>query len=150
MGIGFIVFHSKFHASSTGDQEASVFGRSQPKPASGGLLTAIYWGCPTEPAYEAVRQNQDNLPIPHLLNCRLIPTASFFRKACPTSSATRKKVLKGFSIQYFPIEDFNKTASLEFVNYEIQEPKYDRGRSAFPGGLTYEAPHAHQGAPGCL
>ena len=39
----------------------------------------------------------------------------------------------------FPIEDFNKTASLEFVSYEIREPKYDQAE-CISKGLTYEAP----------
>ena len=39
----------------------------------------------------------------------------------------------------FPIEDFNKTASLEYVSYEIGEPKYDTAE-CISKGLTYEAP----------
>jgi DNA-directed RNA polymerase subunit beta len=39
----------------------------------------------------------------------------------------------------FPIEDFNKTASLEFVSYEISEPKYDQAE-CISKGLTYEGP----------
>src|SRR5262245_4298353 len=39
----------------------------------------------------------------------------------------------------FPIRDFNNTASLEFVNYHLDKPKYDvvecRQR-----GMTYAAP----------
>jgi DNA-directed RNA polymerase subunit beta len=39
----------------------------------------------------------------------------------------------------FPIEDFNRTASLEFVSYEISEPKYDQVE-CISKGLTYEGP----------
>ena len=30
----------------------------------------------------------------------------------------------------FPIEDFNKTASLEYVSYDISPPKYDEAEEA--------------------
>ncbi len=39
----------------------------------------------------------------------------------------------------FPIEDFNKTASLDFVKYEIGDPKYDVDE-CISKGLTYETP----------
>jgi DNA-directed RNA polymerase subunit beta len=39
----------------------------------------------------------------------------------------------------FPIEDFNKTASLEYVSYIIQDPKYDEDE-CLAKGLTYETP----------
>ena len=39
----------------------------------------------------------------------------------------------------FPIEDFNKTASLEYVDYEIGEPKYDEDECLAKGN-TFEAP----------
>ena len=39
----------------------------------------------------------------------------------------------------FPIEDFNRTASLEYVSYEVGEPKYDEPE-CLSKGLTYEAP----------
>jgi DNA-directed RNA polymerase subunit beta len=39
----------------------------------------------------------------------------------------------------FPIEDFNKTASLEFESYALEEPKYDELECRYRG-MTYEAP----------
>jgi DNA-directed RNA polymerase subunit beta len=39
----------------------------------------------------------------------------------------------------FPIKDFNETASLEFVNYTLGEPKYDV-EECHQRGMTYAAP----------
>jgi DNA-directed RNA polymerase subunit beta len=38
----------------------------------------------------------------------------------------------------FPIQDFNKTASLEFVSYQLEEPKYDVGECR-ARGMTYSS-----------
>jgi DNA-directed RNA polymerase subunit beta len=47
--------------------------------------------------------------------------------------------LEGVFRSVFPIEDFNKTASLEYVSYEIGQPKYDQNE-CLTKGLTFEAP----------
>ena len=39
----------------------------------------------------------------------------------------------------FPIKDFNETASLEFVGYTLEEPKYDV-QECLQRGMTYAAP----------
>jgi DNA-directed RNA polymerase subunit beta len=39
----------------------------------------------------------------------------------------------------FPIKDFNDTASLEFVGYTLEEPKYDV-QECLQRGMTYAAP----------
>ena len=39
----------------------------------------------------------------------------------------------------FPISDFNETASLEFVGYTLEEPKYDV-QECLQRGMTYAAP----------
>src|SRR5438105_14122345 len=39
----------------------------------------------------------------------------------------------------FPIKDFNETASLEFVSYELGQPKYDV-EECHQRGMTYAAP----------
>lgn len=47
--------------------------------------------------------------------------------------------LQAIFTSVFPIQDFNKTASLEFVSYYLEEPKYDvpecRAR-----GMTFASP----------
>ena len=39
----------------------------------------------------------------------------------------------------FPIRDFNETASLEFVSYTLEKPKYDV-QECLQRGMTYAAP----------
>ena len=75
-------------------------------------------------------------PIPHLLNLQIDSYRKFLQEG-----ATEKKPdegLEGVFRTVFPIEDFNNTASLEFVNYTILEPKYDQAE-CISKGLTYEA-----------
>jgi len=77
------------------------------------------------------------LPIPHLLNLQI----DSYRKFLQTDTPERKsdEGLEGVFRTVFPIEDFNRTASLEFVSYDIGEPKYDQAE-CIAKGLTYETP----------
>ncbi len=76
-------------------------------------------------------------PIPHLLNLQI----DSYRKFLQEGAIERKldEGLEGVFRTVFPIEDFNRTASLEFVSYNIGEPKYDQAE-CISKGLTYEAP----------
>ena len=47
--------------------------------------------------------------------------------------------LQGVFKTVFPIKDFYETASLEFVNYRLTEPKYDV-EECLLRGMTYAAP----------
>ena len=78
-------------------------------------------------------------PIPHLLNLQIDSYRKFLQEGVPDEQRNKEEGLEGVFHTVFPIEDFNKTASLEFVNYEIQEPKYDQAE-CISKGLTYEAP----------
>ncbi|WP_308620826.1 DNA-directed RNA polymerase subunit beta [uncultured Desulfovibrio sp.] len=80
-----------------------------------------------------------SLPIPHLLNLQIDSYRKFLQEGVPEEDRNRDEGLEGVFHTVFPIEDFNKTASLEFVSYEIQEPKYDQAE-CISKGLTYEAP----------
>ena len=80
-----------------------------------------------------------SLPIPHLLNLQIDSYRKFLQEGVPEADRDRNEGLEGVFHTVFPIEDFNKTASLEFVSYEIQEPKYDQAE-CISKGLTYEAP----------
>ncbi len=77
-----------------------------------------------------------SLPVPHLLNLQV----ESYDKFLQTGKEVRSPLegLEGVFRSVFPIEDFNRTASLEFVDYEISEPKYDQAES-ISKGLTYEA-----------
>ncbi len=78
-----------------------------------------------------------DVPVPHLLNLQM----DSYQKFLQEGAAERRpdEGLEGVFHSVFPIEDFNRTASLEFINYEINEPKYDQAE-CISKGLTYEAP----------
>ena len=77
------------------------------------------------------------LPTPHLLNLQVDSYKKFLQ--LEPSLRTSEEGLEAVFRSVFPIEDFNRTASLEFVSYEIGEPKYDQAE-CISKGLTYEAP----------
>ena len=79
------------------------------------------------------------LPIPHLLNLQIDSYSKFLQEGVAEADRNKEEGLEGVFHTVFPIEDFNKTASLEFVSYEIREPKYDQAE-CISKGLTYEAP----------
>ena len=78
------------------------------------------------------------LPIPHLLNLQIDSYFQFLQMDVPPASRTDMG-LEGVFRSVFPIEDFNKTASLDYVSYEIGDPKFDQAE-CISKGLTYEAP----------
>jgi len=78
------------------------------------------------------------LTIPHLLNLQIDSYELFLQKDVPPTSR-EDAGLKACSGRSFPIEDFNRTASLEYVSYEIGEPNYDEPE-CIAKGLTFEAP----------
>ena len=81
---------------------------------------------------------KSSLEIPHLLSLQLDSYKKFLQEDVPPS--TRADIgLEGVFRSVFPIQDFNKTATLEYVNYEIGKPKYDVDE-CISKGLTSEAP----------
>ncbi|GHU93799.1 DNA-directed RNA polymerase subunit beta [Deltaproteobacteria bacterium] len=80
-----------------------------------------------------------SLPIPHLLNLQIDSYRKFLQEGVSDAERNRDEGLEGTFHSVFPIEDFNKTARLEFVSYEISTPKYDQAE-CIAKGLTYEAP----------
>ncbi len=75
--------------------------------------------------------------IPHLLNLQVDSYRKFMQEG--RAELLPDEGLEGVFRSVFPIEDFNRTASLEFVSYEIGEPKYDQAE-CISKGLTYESP----------
>ena len=80
----------------------------------------------------------NTLSIPHLLELQVGSYKRFLQEDTPPASRGDFG-LEGVFRSVFPIEDFNKTASLDFVSYEIGEPKYDVDE-CISKGLTYETP----------
>ncbi|WP_298067236.1 DNA-directed RNA polymerase subunit beta [uncultured Mailhella sp.] len=80
-----------------------------------------------------------SIPIPHLLNLQVDSYSVFLQEGRKESERDPSVGLEGVFRSVFPIEDFNRTASLEYLGYEISEPKYDQAE-CISKGLTYEAP----------
>ena len=81
---------------------------------------------------------KDSLEIPHLLSLQLDSYDKFLQT--DVSPSMRADVgLEGVFRSVFPIHDFNKTATLEYVSYDIGNPKYDVDE-CIAKGLTFEAP----------
>ncbi|MGE4299290.1 MAG: DNA-directed RNA polymerase subunit beta [Desulfovibrionaceae bacterium] len=80
---------------------------------------------------------KNTLAMPHLLGLQVDSYNQFLRLG--DNQAQTDTGLDAVFRSVFPIEDFNKTASLEYVSYEIGEPKYDMPE-CISKGLTYEAP----------
>ncbi len=78
-----------------------------------------------------------SIPIPHLLNLQVESYKLFLQEG--RTERVRDEGLEGVFNSVFPIEDYNKTASLEYLGYEISEPKYDQAE-CISKGLTFEAP----------
>jgi len=77
------------------------------------------------------------LPIPHLLTIQIDSYKKFLQEGVENPAIDEG--LEGVFRTVFPIENFNQTASLEFVNFEINEPKYDQAE-CIAKGLTHDAP----------
>ena len=64
------------------------------------------------------------LDIPNLIELQ----KTSFKQFLQAEVAPNERVdvgLQGVFKSSFPIKDFNQTASLEFVSYQLDEPKYD-------------------------
>ncbi|GMV39261.1 MAG: DNA-directed RNA polymerase subunit beta [Myxococcales bacterium] len=78
------------------------------------------------------------IDIPDLINIQKHSYEKFLQRDVPAKKR-EDYGLQGIFKSVFPIRDFNKTASLEFVEYHMEDPKYDvlecRQR-----GMTFAAP----------
>jgi DNA-directed RNA polymerase subunit beta len=78
------------------------------------------------------------IDIPNLIEIQKRSYDEFLQHG--VSSEERQDVgLQEVFKSVFPIKDFNETASLEFVSYELGEPKYDV-EECHQRGMTYAAP----------
>ncbi|MBL7715524.1 MAG: DNA-directed RNA polymerase subunit beta [Bdellovibrionales bacterium] len=76
--------------------------------------------------------------IPNLIDLQ----RKSYEKFLQADTAPGKRELIGLQAVFksvFPIEDFNKTASLEFESYVLERPKYDVGECR-QRGMTFAAP----------
>src|SRR6476646_8261389 len=76
--------------------------------------------------------------IPNLIELQRKSYEKFLQADVPTHK--RENVgLQAVFKSVFPIEDFNRTASLEFESYMLERPKYDVGECR-QRGMTFAAP----------
>ena len=62
-----------------------------------------------------------------------------FLKSGDSTIVSENEGIHGVFQSVFPIKDFNDTAVLEYVNYELEKPKYDV-EECQQRDLTYSAP----------
>ncbi len=78
------------------------------------------------------------IDIPNLIEMQKASYSRFLQT--DVSPDKRQEVgLQGVFKSVFPIKDFNETASLEFVQYALEEPKYDVNECR-ARGMTFAAP----------
>ncbi|MEI8345906.1 MAG: DNA-directed RNA polymerase subunit beta, partial [Pseudomonadota bacterium] len=75
---------------------------------------------------------------PPLMKLQLHSFEDFLQKDVPISKREDKGLQAVFK-SVFPIFDFNKTVSLEFVSYSLEEPKYSV-KECRERGLSFESP----------
>jgi len=78
------------------------------------------------------------IDIPNLIEIQKRSYEEFLQLGVPLEER-RDSGLQAVFKSVFPIKDFNETASLEFVSYELGDPKYDVDE-CHQRGMTYAAP----------
>ncbi len=78
------------------------------------------------------------IDIPNLIEIQKRSYEEFLQSGASVEQRTDTGLQAVFK-SVFPIKDFNETASLEFVAYELGEPKYDV-EECHQRGMTYAAP----------
>src|SRR5690606_32400266 len=75
---------------------------------------------------------------PKLMRLQISSYEDFLQKDVPAARREDKGLQAVFK-SVFPIYDFNKTVSLEFVSYSLEQPKYSES-DCKSRGLSYESP----------
>ncbi len=78
------------------------------------------------------------LEMPNLIEVQK-SSYELFLKSGDQPAPTDGEGIKGVFQSVFPIKDFNETAVLEFVNYDLEKPKYDV-EECMQRDMTYSAP----------
>jgi DNA-directed RNA polymerase subunit beta len=77
-------------------------------------------------------------PMPNLIDVQRASYEGFLQMVVPPDSRTQTGLQEVFK-SVFPIDDFAGRGRLEFVNYELEEPKYDV-EECIQRGLNFAAP----------
>ena len=78
-------------------------------------------------------------PMPNLIEVQKSSYEGFLQRDDSGGQADASRACRRSSAAVFPIKDFAERASLEFVKYEFEEPKYDV-EECQQRGITYAAP----------
>ncbi|MEL7259556.1 MAG: hypothetical protein AAFN80_17265, partial [Pseudomonadota bacterium] len=78
------------------------------------------------------------LEMPNLIEVQK-SSYDLFLKSGDQETPTDGEGIKGVFQSVFPIKDFNETAVLEFVDYDLEKPKYDV-EECMQRDMTYSAP----------
>lgn len=78
------------------------------------------------------------MSTPSLMRLQINSFKEFLQKDVPPSKRANRGLQEVFN-SVFPITDFNKTISLEFVSYVLENPKYTI-KECRERGLSYESP----------
>ena len=85
--------------------------------------------------YGKIREVAD---MPNLIEVQR-SSYDIFLKSGDNVSSVDNEGMKGVFQSVFPIKDFNETSILEFVDYELEPPKYDV-EECQQRDMTYSAP----------
>ncbi len=92
--------------------------------------------------YQELRKNFSKIPqildIPHLLDVQIKSYEDFLQANIPPDERSDTGLHGAFK-DVFPLEDYNGKASLEYLSYRLDEPKYDFAECRLKG-YTYTAP----------
>lgn len=90
------------------------------------------------PLRRSFARTADIIEVPDLLKLQKESYERFLQKDTPPDKRGDFG-LHGIFKEIFPIQDYSKTASLEYVKYVLDEPKYDE-EECRQRGITYAAP----------
>jgi len=93
---------------------------------------------PNEWYRKSFSSTQVYIDTPPLMRLQINSYNEFLQKDVPPAKRESKGLQAVFN-SVFPITDFNKTVSLEFVSYSLEEPKYNV-KECRQRGLSFEAP----------
>ncbi|MCB0309042.1 MAG: DNA-directed RNA polymerase subunit beta, partial [Bdellovibrionales bacterium] len=79
------------------------------------------------------------ITVPNLIDIQRRSYESFLQKDVRDEKDRKEVGLHRVFKSVFPIKDFNETASLEYVSYKLEDPKYDVDE-CLQRGLTYACP----------
>jgi DNA-directed RNA polymerase subunit beta len=87
---------------------------------------------------ESFGRVQEILPVPNLIEIQKRSFDRFLQKNVPQGKRQDTGLQAAFN-SVFPVVDYNETASIEFVEYVLGEPKYDV-KESLQKGINYAAP----------